>query len=75
MAKQKHRCKQCRRTDEQVGKISRRGLCTECAAANMTAAAEQISAGEGPYYDRQQAGYLAVLDRVGRPETPYGEAA
>ena len=67
-------CKRCDRTEAEVGRISVRGLCAECANTRMLENTRQIIEREGPFYDSfvagfQEAGYrLAAARRSKSPE-------
>lgn len=60
MAKPYHRCRVCRRTDGEVGRISRGGYCEECGIKANLDARDQMQAKQGPVYER----YLAGVERA-----------
>ena len=65
MAKRKSRCQQCGARDDDVGLISKRGLCRFCSIANQLDNAQQLADKQGPAYNlwlkRQREGYRRML--------------
>jgi hypothetical protein len=57
-------CRDCKRHIDECGKLSQRGKCMDCGVGNAVAAAQQIEAREGPYYDKWRASMVEVGRRV-----------
>ena len=58
MAPRPHRCTRCKRTDDEVGSISKRArICGECAQKAIAENTQAMVTKTGPYYERWKAGY------------------
>ena len=57
----RRRCKDCKRTDSDVGELSWNGLCSECQSRRMNENNDSIHVGYGPGHERRLEGYARKL--------------